>query len=221
MIEGIKKLGLNEYEARAYKALLKTGRGSAVAISRLGHIPRARVYDVLLSLEGKGFVMKSASKPIEFSVIKPTQAVESLAALKKLELERDLGDFRGIAKELEQNVVYTQPFERDSAWILEGRHNIYSKIGEELENCKESVVIASSEEGIKRKKGFFGEKLDDLAGRGVKITAKTRSDSRFIVFDNSRALLFLNHDKTDDANDKALLVHSPFIANYLNASAKK
>ena len=223
MIENIKKLGLNQYEARAYQSLLRTGIGSAVSISKFAHIPRARVYDVLVSLESKGFVIRSASRPIEFSVVKPTRAFEIMANQKKAELESSLNEISNVAKSIEKSVVITQSSNEDSAWILEGRSNIYSKIGEELDNCNETVVISSSEQGLKRKKGFFEKKLNTLTKNGVKVIINTRADSRFMVFDKKRAMVFLSPDKEAQDQEKALFIQSPFVANYLHStlSSKK
>lgn len=218
MIENIKKLGLNQYEARAYQSLLRTGIGSAVSISKFAHIPRARVYDVLVSLESKGFVIRSASKPIEFSVVKPTQAFEIIANQKKAELESSLSEISDVAKSLEKSIVITKSSNEDSAWIVEGRNNIYSKIGEELDNCSETVLISSSDEGLKRKKGFFEKKLNTLTKNGVKITLKPRVDSRFMVFDKKRAMMFLSTDKESQDQEKALFIQSPFVANYLHST---
>ncbi|MEM3798771.1 MAG: helix-turn-helix domain-containing protein, partial [Thermoprotei archaeon] len=55
-LELLKKFfGLNQYEARAYVALLKKPM-SAGEISVGAKIPKPRVYDVVRSLEAKGFV---------------------------------------------------------------------------------------------------------------------------------------------------------------------
>ncbi|MCR4336084.1 MAG: hypothetical protein NUV57_06160 [archaeon] len=219
MIESIKKLGLNEYEARAYNALLSSGKASAVFVSKSSNIPRARVYDVLFSLEKKGFVTRSASKPIEFSVVKPLIAVESVSEAKKIELDKNLEEFKIIAQTLEQKAGIEADFS-DSVWVVEGRRNIYSKIAEQLENTKDNVLICSSDAGLKRKKGYFDKKLASLTSKGVKIASKSSLNSRFLVFDKNSVLLFLNQEKVSEDQEKALLINSPFVANYFYSNGK-
>jgi len=221
MIDQIKKLGLNEYESRVYNSMLKIGKSSAVLVSKQAAIPRARVYDVLFSLEKKGFVLRSASKPIEFLAVKPSKVYESIVNSKKEEMESSLTELKSVTKMLEKNSNYNPDFGKETAWVVEGRNNIYSVISEQLENCSESVLISSSEEGIKRKKSFLNKDFDALLKKGVKVISKPRTNSRFVVFDKSSVMLFLNSDKSDEKQEKALLIKSPFIANYFYSNSKK
>jgi len=221
MIEGIKRFGLNEYESRAYKSLLDSGRGSAVFVSKRAGIPRARVYDVLSSLEKKGFVVRSVSKPVEFSPVTPSKAFEAVSAREKELLEARLDGLKGVVGSLEKNLSFGENLGMESAWIVEGRHNIYSRIAEQLENCKDTVLISSSDEGLKRKKSFFDEKLGRLAKRGVKVVSVRRPDARFIVFDKESVMMFLNPESVGDSQEKALLVKSPFVAGFFHSGLKK
>ena len=220
MLESIKKLGLNEYESKAYFELLKKGNESAVSISKDSGIPRARIYDILFSLEKKGFVMRSTSKPIKFGVIKPTSAFNKVAKEKRTELDQHLEEFKIIAQQLEDSSDYSSNLGEDSAWTLEGRDNIYTKISEQLENCKDTVIISSTKEGIDRKKSVFDAKLAELEKKGVKVITKPGDNSRFMVFDTDSVLLFMNQEKEKN-NEKALLIKSPFIANYFQSTVKK
>ncbi len=224
MIERIKKLGLNEYEARAYKALLRQGRASAVSVSRHASIPRARVYDILFSLEKKGFVVKSASKPIEFSAVKPVHAFEAISKGKRDEMEASLSELKATAEALQKGIGEGQgPADDGAVLLLEGRLGIYSFLGRQLENCTESVVISSSEDGIRRKKEAFEKKFSSLSRDGVKVFSKQSHASRFVVLDKEAVMLFLNSEREPEetANEKAIFIKSPFVANYFYNSAMK
>ena len=48
---------LNLYEVRIWTALLSRGVSTAGELSDIGNVPRSRAYDVLESLEKKGFVV--------------------------------------------------------------------------------------------------------------------------------------------------------------------
>ena len=58
------RLGLSEYEARAYVATVALGEGTVREISLESGVPRSRAYDVLERLAERGFVQVSNSTPI-------------------------------------------------------------------------------------------------------------------------------------------------------------
>src|SRR3989344_5371159 len=103
-IETAKKLGLNEYESRAYLSMLKLGSAEASAVSKSASIPRARVYDVLSSLEKKGFIEKKPSKPVAYIAVAPSKALALLKEQKRLHLEKHLVEIEGIAAVLEKQL---------------------------------------------------------------------------------------------------------------------
>ncbi|MBR2558450.1 MAG: helix-turn-helix domain-containing protein, partial [Methanobrevibacter sp.] len=72
MINSLKKLGLNRYEAQAYIGLTKIITGQADEIAEVSNLPRSRIYDILNQLENKGFVEITRSRPLRYTVIEPT-----------------------------------------------------------------------------------------------------------------------------------------------------
>ncbi len=58
LILQLKQLGLTEYEAKVYIALVQESPASAAQISKLSTVPRARVYGTLDALVDKGIVLK-------------------------------------------------------------------------------------------------------------------------------------------------------------------
>ncbi|ODG91073.1 MULTISPECIES: helix-turn-helix domain-containing protein [Bacillaceae] len=58
LVQQLKKLGFNEYEAKSYVSLVKQGPVTAYQVSKDSGIPRARIYDVLGNLVEKGIVLK-------------------------------------------------------------------------------------------------------------------------------------------------------------------
>ena len=61
-----KIFGLNLYEVRVWAALLSRGVSTAGELSDISNVPRSRTYDILESLEKKGFVILKLGKPIKF-----------------------------------------------------------------------------------------------------------------------------------------------------------
>ncbi|RLJ01483.1 MAG: hypothetical protein DRP10_03980 [Candidatus Aenigmatarchaeota archaeon] len=85
VLEGLKGIGLNLYERNLYTALLIKKIATASELSELSGVPRARVYDVLESLEQKGFVIVQHGSPFKYVAVEPVSAFENL----KLNVERE------------------------------------------------------------------------------------------------------------------------------------
>ncbi len=66
---------LNIYEVKIWTALLSKGISSAAQLSDISNVPRSRSYDVLESLEKKGFVVMKLGKPIKYIAVKPENVV--------------------------------------------------------------------------------------------------------------------------------------------------
>src|SRR3989344_3391416 len=67
---------LNLYEAKVWTALLSRGVSTAGELSNISDVPRSRTYDILESLEKKGFIIMKLGKPIKFVALKPEEVVE-------------------------------------------------------------------------------------------------------------------------------------------------
>ena len=73
LVEKLKEIGFNSYEAKVYIALLKKFPATGYEISKIANIPQARTYDTLKVLEQKNIVVSSNSKPVSYTPIKPKQ----------------------------------------------------------------------------------------------------------------------------------------------------
>ena len=85
---------LNLYEVKIWTALLSRGVSTAGELSDIANVPRSRSYDVLESLEKKGFVIMKIGKPIKYVAVPPKEVLERVKknvrndadnSLKKLE----------------------------------------------------------------------------------------------------------------------------------------
>lgn len=79
---------LNLYEVRVWAALLSRGVSTAGELSNISDVPRSRTYDILESLEKKGFIVMKLGKPIKFVALKPEEVIERV----KKNLVRDAQD---------------------------------------------------------------------------------------------------------------------------------
>ena len=67
---------LNLYEVKIWTALLSRGVSTAGELSDIANVPRSRSYDVLESLEKKGFVVMKIGKPIKYLAVPPQEVLE-------------------------------------------------------------------------------------------------------------------------------------------------
>ena len=69
---------LNIYEVKIWTALLSRGISTAGELSDIGNVPRSRTYDVLETLEKKGFIIMKLGKPIKYIAIKPEEIIKRI-----------------------------------------------------------------------------------------------------------------------------------------------
>ena len=81
-------LGLTGYEASAYLALTRRGRATGAEVARLASLPRQRIYDVLEGLVTRGLASVEPGRPARYTAVAPEEAVGSLLAAQRAELER-------------------------------------------------------------------------------------------------------------------------------------
>jgi len=78
VVEKLQRVGLTQYEAKAYVALLNTHLNTATQVSEKSGVPRTKIYSVLETLKHKGWVRVYSGVPLLF------QAVEPLAVFEKV-----------------------------------------------------------------------------------------------------------------------------------------
>jgi HTH-type transcriptional regulator, sugar sensing transcriptional regulator len=83
----LQDIGLNAYEAAAYLSLLKLGVSEANVVCKDAEVPYGKVYTVLESLAGKGFVEVQASRPKKFRAINPDMALDFFFEKRKKNLK--------------------------------------------------------------------------------------------------------------------------------------
>jgi sugar-specific transcriptional regulator TrmB len=98
-VEDLVRLGLKEYEARIYAALVGLGEAPVRRIHEASGVPRPRVYDVLNALDQKGFIEIRRGSPLMYRAVPPgvvvsflkkdldTAAAESLKTLEALSVD--------------------------------------------------------------------------------------------------------------------------------------
>ena len=78
IVEKLRRIGLTEYEAKAYLALLNTHLNTATKISEKSNVPRTRIYSVLESLGQKGWIRIYSGVPLLFKAADPREIFEKI-----------------------------------------------------------------------------------------------------------------------------------------------
>jgi len=165
---------LNLYEAKVWTALLSRGVSTAGELSNISDVPRSRTYDILESLEKKGFIVMKIGKPIKFVALKPVEVVERVKRnlvinaqekskrLEELKSDDVLGELTSL---FENGVKFVEP--SDLSGSLRGRQNMYNHLDMMIRGAEKTITIATTADGLNRKMEALMPALERVKRRGV------------------------------------------------------
>ncbi len=230
LLAKIKAFGLNTYEAKPWMALLSRGVSTAGELSDIANVPRSRSYDVLESLEKKGFIMMKLGKPIKYVAVKPAEVLERVKRRIEAEAQEQalmVDKIRDSEVLEELRLLHSNGIQTvepgDLTGSIKGRSNIYNHLTGAIKNAEKSVVVMATDEELARhadnlKKAFSRAKKNDVAVKIIsqvndtsKESAKLLSDfgeikhvdnlrARFIVIDEKDVVLMLTDDSKVHSN---------------------
>src|ERR671919_3103282 len=132
-------LGLTGYEIKVYLCLLETGSMTASNVSKRSGVPYSKIYEVLNSLEDKGWLESSSSRPQKFFPKSPLTAIEAM----RMRIESSIRDSKNmIMSELMPIYRKSGLRERPEIWVVMGVYNIAAKISEIIQTCQHELLIA-------------------------------------------------------------------------------
>jgi len=167
--KALEKIGLTSYETRTFTSLLKAGELTASELSQKSGVPYSKIYEVLGTLEDKGWIGSDDARPTKYFAKSPTTAIETT----KQNLEAEFRDNQNvILNELVPLYEKSGTSERPDIWVLSGGVNIASKILEMADSCKNEVMIALPKTGEYMIKQAL-PKLRSLHDKGVNVTILT------------------------------------------------
>lgn len=247
-INRLKDVGLNSYEARLWVALLSRGISTAGELSDIADVPRSRSYDVLESLEKKGFIVMKLGKPIKYIAVHPTEVINRVKSRIKEEAESQSKLLENMKKSpflddldllFNQGVHHVEPI--DMTGVVKGRNNVYNHLSFMIKNAKDSVILATTTEGVIRKSKSLRSALKRAKDNGASIRvlapiSKHNKDAatqiknyaqvksldahtkRFCVVDNAQTFMMLLHDKdVHPSYDAGVWVNTPYVAENMQS----
>ena len=237
ILEKIKdSMALNAYESKIYIALLSRGISSAGELSDISRVPRSRCYDVLESLEKKGFVFQKVGKPIKYIAVPPEETINVL----KKQVVKEEDRLNSLYEELKGSDVFselTQLYstginyidQNDLSHAITGKANINQFIEEMMSRAKKEIHIITSKEGSKRKLKILNKlnksKVKIILSAPVekinnsKIEHNNQNYGIRAIKADDELLFFTSHEETDPEYETAIWMKSKFttdsIINFL------
>lgn len=211
----LQALGLTEYEARAYTALLALGRAVPARIARQAGIPRPKIYETLERLEGRGLAAKVGQNPLEYA---------PLSAREYLSRSRRSFDDRLAALDRDLSRLTPDPAP-EAVYHLQGEAAIRSLAEDLILNARHNVYMAGEP--------ALANRLEKLTPRGVELfhsevanlpNIAAKGQRPFLIARDGEAALiahFIEEGATGEAH--GVHTHNPVIIHliegYINLAA--
>lgn len=238
---------LNIYETKVWLALLGKGSATAGEIAKISGVPRSRTYDVLESLEKKGFAIIKIGKPIKYLGVKPNMIIEKMKKDVKKNAEEKVNILSKIKNSKEYDKLqelYNEginPIKREElSASLKGRSNISNYLREILNQAKQEVIICTHAQEMNSKLKLFKNTIESLKENNVAVLValsgndelinkiskelgvsveKIDVKAKFFIVDRTQILFYLS--QRDDAEDIAIWLNSSFFVNSMIAMFEK
>jgi len=225
-IKKTKSFGLNTYEVKIWTALLSRGVSTAGELSDIANVPRSRSYDVLESLEKKGFVAMKPGKPIKYLAVSPKEVMERVKKRIEEKAEKHISKisnhgFNSLINGLQDiHNNATQNLDNVVA-ILKGNNNIQKHIEFLYKNANKEVFIATEKnpslpDYTKPKNtetSFFANIKTTDQKRNVKVTT-TSFNFRMCLVDDNVVLFPLSEEDTHPDYDLGIWVKNEQTARF-------
>ncbi len=176
LLEKLKDFGLNSYESKIWTALLSRGVSTAGELSDIANVPRSRSYDILETLEKKGFVIMKIGKPIKYIAVPPREVIERVK--KRVSEESNyrhkvLDELKNSDILSELNTLHTTGVEMvepsDLSGALKGRDNVHNQMELMISDAQESIMLMTTAAGLVRKTKALKKAFKKAKDRGVKV----------------------------------------------------
>jgi len=242
LVKRIKEFfNLNIYETKVWIALLSKGVASAGEIATISGVPRSRTYDVLESLEKRGFAIVKIGKPVKYIAVKPVEVLEKMKSKTLYDAQEKVKTLSGIKETPEYDELETlhntgiSPIKaHEITGSLKGRSNIVSRLRELIQNAQKEVFICTSVSDFEDKSRVLIPTLEQAAKNNIKIklalsgspekvrkisskfnlkTYNTNSEARLYIADKKEVLFMITSANAEE--EISIWLNSPFFAESL------
>ncbi len=227
--------GLNLYEAKMWLALLSQGKSTSGRLSDIANIPKSRSYDILVSLENGGFILKELSKPMSYRAVSPSELIEKLEEKAGEELEMKVDKLKklkdsAVMKDLQslydRGIKFVE--ENKVATSYQGSDTAYFRIKKSIKGAKKEIIIISTAGALEKKIKALGRALKQAKANNVTVHIyapvkdlsealateikqfgklnKTNLDiGRFIIVDENEIFIFTENEEDTHPSNEIVL----------------
>lgn len=163
LLDKLKDMGLNTYEAKVYIALLKKHPATGYEVSKESGVPQARAYDTLKALESQNVVVSTAKKPIAYTPISPKELIGRFEK-----------SFNNSLDYLKENLPSVSDDFVEPVFNIRGREPIFNKIKELINNANKEVFIEIWKDDLE----LIKNELNEAHKRGIDIKVVGYNDAK-------------------------------------------
>ncbi|MEJ2261784.1 MAG: helix-turn-helix domain-containing protein, partial [Nitrosopumilaceae archaeon] len=143
-------LDLDELESKIYLSLLRTGPITASALAKDLSIDRARMYRTVDKLVDRNIISTTLSSPKLCIAVEPEKALKIALEKKEEEIKKIKKSGEAIVDKINSEITTNQGTNIPTLRIVQGRSNIYTDIAQMIENCTDTIYIATTLEDISK-----------------------------------------------------------------------
>lgn len=243
LVKRIKEyFNLNIYETKVWIALLSKGIASAGEVAAISGVPRSRTYDVLESLEKRGFAIVKLGKPVKYISVKPVEIIEKMKSITLQDAQEKVKNLSNLKEtseyeELEKihNAGISPIKASEITGSLKGRSNVISRLRELIQSAKKEIFISTSAVDFEDKSRALLPCLEEAAKRNIKIkialsgspekikkmsgktnlkSSQSNSEAKLYIADRKEVLFMITSDNSDE--EIGIWLNSPFFAESLS-----
>ena len=236
-----KHFRLNIYEVKIWTALLSRGIASAGELADISGVPRSRCYDVLESLEKKGFIIMKVGKPIKYLAVKPEIIIdrvkrniqnEASELASQMESIKETEEFKELELLHKSGIRHIDITSISKSVV--GRSAINRHFKDMLAKAKSDVVIVASIQHLERCVKLLKNFMPNFAKKGVKAKLygpynknfvkklqnvqhiEYNPSSTFITIDGKEMAFMVSTENVAADYEVAIWIDSPFFVNSVN-----
>ncbi|NDB46763.1 MAG: hypothetical protein EB163_05670 [Nitrososphaeria archaeon] len=214
LITMLKHFDLDDIDAQMYLGLLQVGPLSVGNISAKLDIERGKAYRALEKLRSLGLITTTMTNPIICKPVEPREGLTNIIQRKENEFITMQKLATKLSDDLKDVTRKQTPTEAASVSVIQGRHNIYSRIGK-LFSDSESIIylVTTAKDLIRMYHTSIPEKIKMCKTNGgtVRIVTDTEepevrigklpSKSRMVVEEAKHLIMSGGINESMDMND--------------------
>ena len=233
-----KHFRLNIYEVKIWTSLLSRGIASAGELADISGVPRSRCYDVLESLEKKGFIIMKIGKPIKYLAVKPEiilDRVKKNITEDADELEKQMDNIKETSEFKELELLHKTGVKHvDVSSIsksIVGRTNINRFIKDVIPKAKSRIVIVATQQHLDRIAKLLKNFMPNFGKKGMKVRLYSpynkdvmkklqniehieyNPNSSFLTIDGKEMIFMISNVSVAPDYEVSIWINSPFFVS--------